>query len=51
MKQRQKGREKKRIKGIANRPNCIFRNGTVNQVEEIFPPIKLGTGLEVRKGK
>lgn len=45
MKKRTKGREKKRIKKIVNRPNVIFRNGTVSE----FPEIKLVSGLEVKR--
>lgn len=44
MKKRKKGREKKREK-----KRVVFRNGTVNSIEQFFPPIRLGTGLEVRR--
>lgn len=46
MKKRTKGREKKREK-----KRVVFRNGTVNAVEQFFPPIRLTTGLEVRRGR
>ena len=49
MKKRTKGREKK----IRKSPERLkfyrhYRDGTVN---EYFPPIRLGTGLEVRRGR
>ena len=47
MKKRKKGREKK-TRRSPGRPNFYrhFRNGTVN---EYFPPIRLGTGLEIKQ--
>ena len=47
MKKRKKGREKK-IRKSPGKLNFYrhFRNGTVN---EYFPPIRLGTGLEVKQ--
>jgi len=52
MKKRTKGRERK----ISKSPGKLnfyrhFRDGTVNSVEQFFPPIKLSTGLEVRRGR
>lgn len=44
MKVRKKGREKKREKKRVH-----FRNGTVNSIEQFFPPIRLATGLEVKQ--
>ena len=45
MKKRIKGREKRKVKRIINRPNVIFRNGTVSE----FPEIRLVSGLEVKR--
>lgn len=50
MKKRMKGREKK----IRKSPGKLnfhrhFRDGTVNSVEQFFPPIRLGTGLEIKR--
>jgi len=49
MKNRTKGREKK-IRKSPSKLNFYrhLRNGTVNSIEQFFPPIRLGTGLEVR---
>lgn len=53
MKNRKKGREKK-IRKFPGKLNFHrhFRDGTVNEIEQFFPPIRLGTGLEVeRRGR
>lgn len=50
MKKRKKGREKK-IRRSPNKLNFCrhLRGGTVNSIEQFFPPIRLSTGLEVKK--
>lgn len=50
MKKRKKGREK-RIRRSPGKLNFHrhFRDGTVNSIEQFFPPIRLGTGLEVKR--
>jgi len=53
VKNRKKGREKK-IRKFPGKLNFHrhFRDGTVNEIEQFFPPIRLGTGLEVeRRGR
>ena len=52
MKKRTRGREKK-VRKSPGKLNFYrhYRDGTVNQVEQFFPPIRLGTGLEVRRGR
>lgn len=52
MKARKKGREKK-IRKPPGKLNFYrhYDDGTVNSVEQFFSPIRLATGLEVRRGR
>ena len=50
MKKRTRGREKK-IRKFPGKLNFYrhYDDGTVNSIEQFFPPIRLSTGLEVKR--